>query len=60
VKHLSGAPISGRPGWKSLPGTNTISRLIRKSINYGHKKFYKIGPGGLNALNKLVIYYTKL
>jgi len=50
VKHLSGAPLYGRPlvptnnrlGWKGLPGKNTS--LLQKSVNYGNKKFYSTGP----------------
>jgi hypothetical protein len=49
VKHLSGAPLKVRlltlsrnngPGWKGLPGANTLAYYE----NYGHKKFYIIGP----------------
>jgi hypothetical protein len=35
------SPTNIRQGWKSLPGTNT---LLQKSVNYGQKKFYNIGP----------------
>jgi hypothetical protein len=47
VKHLSGAPLivwllalpsNIKLGFKVLPGTNT--QLLRKSVNYGCKKFY--------------------
>ncbi len=31
-----------RLGWRGLPGTNTS--LLRKSENYGHKKFYSTDP----------------
>jgi hypothetical protein len=52
VKHLSSAPLKGRPlalttnirlGWKGLPGTNTPA-YYEKSVNYGCKKLYRIGP----------------
>jgi hypothetical protein len=31
-----------QPSWNSLPMTNT--RLLRKYVIYGQKKFYNIGP----------------
>ncbi len=49
---ISGAPLQGRflafpthirLGWKSFPGTNTLANY-EKSVNYGHKKFYRISP----------------
>ncbi len=55
MKHLSGAPLKGRPlalpanirlGWKSLPGTNTLA-YYENQINYGRNKFYSAGPCGL-------------
>ncbi len=48
---FSGAPLYGRflapptnikLSWRGLPGTNTS--LLRKSVNYGRKKFYSRGP----------------
>jgi hypothetical protein len=36
-------PANIRQGWKGLPGTNTS--FLQKSVNYGQKKFYNIGPG---------------
>ncbi len=38
---FSALPVNIRLGWKGLPGTNTGS--LRKSVNYGRKKFYRIG-----------------
>jgi hypothetical protein len=35
-------PINTRLGCEGLPGTNTS--LLRKSVNYGHNKFYSTGP----------------
>jgi hypothetical protein len=41
-----------RPDWKSLPMTNTS--LLRKSVIYGQKKSYNIGPSLQSINNKLV------
>jgi hypothetical protein len=47
VKHLAGGPLKGRllalptkatPGWKGLPGTNTLAH----NVNYERKEFYNI------------------
>jgi hypothetical protein len=35
---------NSKPGWRGLAWTNTLALLI-KIVNYGRKKFYKIGPG---------------
>ncbi len=62
-KHLSGAPLEGRPlalptniklGWKSLPVTNTFI-LIRKSVNYGCNEFYSTGPCGLYYKRVMIV-----
>jgi hypothetical protein len=51
INRLKDAPLQGRPlalpenirlGWRGLPGTNTS--LLRKSVNYGRKKFYNTVP----------------
>jgi len=39
VGHLKGAPIM-----KALALNCKHSILLRKFVNYGHKKFYSIGP----------------
>ncbi len=65
VKHLSGAPLVGRPlalptdirlGWKGLPWTNTS--LLRKSVNYGRKKFYRISPSLQRSIGSFRLIYT--
>jgi hypothetical protein len=40
-----------RLGLERLPGTNTS--ILRKVVNYGHKKFYNIGPTGKDLINTL-------
>ncbi len=51
MEHLKGAslmkvldlPANIRLGWKSFPGTNTITNY-KKFVNCGQKRFYNIGP----------------
>ncbi len=42
-------------------GRDKHSSLLRKSVNYGVKKFYRIGPSGVNAFKPFtaVIYNSK-
>jgi hypothetical protein len=50
VEHLKGASLGEAPAlpanirlvWKGLTGTNTL--LIKNFVNYGRRKFYRIGP----------------
>jgi hypothetical protein len=55
VKHLSGAPLYGRPlalptnnrlGWKGLPRTNTLAYCENQS-NTAVKSFVGLIPGGI-------------
>jgi hypothetical protein len=51
MQHLKGVllgqtqltPTNIRLGWKGLPKTKHSS-LLRKSVNYGRKNYYNIGP----------------
>jgi hypothetical protein len=46
VKHLSGAPSLTHKHWTRLNrlARDKPSSLLRKSVNYGRKKFYDTGP----------------
>jgi hypothetical protein len=53
VKYLSSAPLKGRPH-SHLTRLERLARdkhssLLRKSVNYGRKKFYSTGPGRFKA-----------
>ena len=37
-------PHTGRLWYKARVARDTISSLLRTLVNYGRKKFYKIGP----------------
>jgi len=60
VKHLLGVPLlerlalpaNVRLSWKSLPGTNNSSSLLRKSVNYGQIKLYNIVPWNIRLSEK--------
>jgi hypothetical protein len=43
--NLESAPCLVHKQWKGLP--RVITNLMLKFVTYGHKKFYNIGPGGL-------------
>ncbi len=44
--HSLASPTNIRLGWKGFPEANTS--FLRKSVNYGHKKFYSASPGSHN------------
>ncbi len=48
VKTYSACPLKGLPG--------TITSLLRKSVNYGRKKFYSAGP---RQLSKAILSVEK-
>ncbi len=47
-------PGSIRPGYKGLPGTNTLDYYKHTYLNYRCKKIFSIGPWG-NIPNTLVL-----
>jgi hypothetical protein len=46
-----------RLGWKGLPRTNTLA--YDELINYGHKKFYKIGPRMEKTTKNVVLNWPR-
>jgi hypothetical protein len=68
MKHLSDTPLQGRLlalptkirlGWQYLPETNTLTDY-KKSVNYGHKKFYNFGPRMLDDQVKQLLLVVHL
>jgi len=49
-------PANVRLDWKGLPWTKTS--ILRKSVNYGQKRFYNIGPRLVHFEAQKNIFYA--
>ena len=45
-------------GWKRL-ATDKHSSLLRKFVNYGHKKFHNIGPSYMSFMEHEIYFYLE-